>query len=157
MARMEPMPFAKFHWNHLNHLRDYMQLAETGWHWNGDFIPVPSDIENPVSWRGWCVQELAEDTTEGVSDKLRMRLLWDLRSTLPACAVHSCRDTCRNRSLISKKGFCRLGFWHWHKHVVDCDFPTWSRLHGHALVMQATIQESLPGFGTVSTHLSHPY
>ena len=59
-------------------------------------------------------------------------LLFDLRATAVRCCLHDCRPKTCYQGFLGKRGFCRMGYWHWQSLGAETGFD-WQRCHGHAL------------------------
>ena len=127
LERLQPLPYTPDQIERLGDaVRTYLPQAIHGWRAAAPpeyYVPAPGPWYSPydddglpllaegrfqpapLAYLGWGPE--ASDTT------FAKMLLYDARESLVACALHSCRhQTCR-KGWLGRRGYCRLGFWHW--------------------------------------------
>ena len=125
LASLQPLPYTDQQIHDTDEIfHDHIGLATHGWHAAApatDYIPSEGPWPNP-----FCVDEPdAADTfvpfaldyltwsAEASWADYTSCLLFDLRHSLVACALHSCRPQACFKGWLGQRGYCRLGFWHW--------------------------------------------
>lgn len=126
LERLQPLPYTPEQIERLGDaVRTYLPQAVHGWRAAAspeNYVPAPGPWHSPyddavpllaegrfqpapLAYLGWGPE--ASDAT------FAKMLLYDARESLVACALHSCRhQTCR-KGWLGRRGYCRLGFWHW--------------------------------------------
>ena len=81
-------------------------------------------------------------------------LLYDLRtSILHSGLLHSCQTKTCYKGKLGKRGYCRLGFWHW----LQIGPRTWERCHGIELTPRPVLGTIPPHIDTFQTERHHQF
>lgn len=155
LQQLRPLPYADsniqaMHKNYSNHI----QRSTDNW-FAADperLLPALGPFENfyPLTmpsgkyfipWAMDYLQELPDDPTFLPNETAKL-LLYDLRnSVLASGLLHACQSRTCFKGKLGKRGYCRLGFWHWLQHAPQL----WERCHGIVLTPR-------PLLGTIPPH-----
>ena len=81
-------------------------------------------------------------------------LLFDLRtSVLYSGLLHSCQPRTCYKGKLGRRGYCRLGFWHW----LQIEPHTWERCHGIQLCPRPLLGTTPPHCDTFQTERHHQF
>lgn len=118
--------------------------------------PFTDNLDTGTSWTPWSLEYLRHLDQRPLSVPESTMLLFDLRgSVLHSGLLHSCKEKTCYKGKLGRRGYCRLGFWHW-LDISSPDHPhTWERCHGIALCPEPTLgvqPPSLHAFETIRHH-----
>ena len=119
-----------------------------------DFFPctLPSGKQF-VPWSMDYLQDLSPQEAS-LPDATTKLLLYDLRNSVLACGLlHACQSRTCHKGKLGKKGYCRLGFWHWLQRAP----LLWERCHGMTLVPQPLLGTLPPQKDSFMTERHHQF
>ena len=115
--------------------------------------PFTDNLDTGTSWTPWSLEYLRHLDQRPLSVPESTMLLFDLRgSVLHSGLLHSCKEKTCYKGKLGRRGYCRLGFWHW-LDISSPDHPhTWERCHGIALCPEPTLGVQPPSLHAFETY-----
>ena len=155
LQQLRPLPYADANIKAMhNNYKDHIQLATDHWFAAdparalpapgpfADFFPF--NIPSRKQFIPWPMDYLSElpTPTYPLPDATTKLLLYDLRTSVLECGLlHACQSRTCHKGKLGKRGYCRLGFWHWLQRAP----LLWERCHGIDLNPRPTL-------GTIPPH-----
>lgn len=154
LATLQPLPYTDQQIYDTDDIfQDHISLVTHGWHAAApslEYIPSEGPWPNPFhifdseatdTFVPFALDYLQWGSESSWTDYTSC-LLFDVRQTLVACALHSCRPQSCLKGWLGKRGYCRLGFWHWedvsplaalfsYSRMVSCVVFAFNAIGGH--------------------------
>ena len=118
--------------------------------------PFTGQPEAGKTFVPWSQAFLHDIDQHDISNEQASMLLYDLRTSIVhGGLLHSCRPKTCFKGKLGKRGYCRLGFWHW----LDISQParphTWERCHGVQLCPAPILGTQPPHLDSFQTERHH--
>lgn len=151
LSQLRPLPYSDtnmrlMHQSYADHL-----LASTN-HWFAadverrllatDFMDMPFslDVSMEKPFLPWCLNYVTA-LSDPPSESMGKVMLFDLRTSIVHSGLlHSCQPRTCYKGKLGRRGYCRLGFWHW----LPIGANVWERCHGIELCPKPLLGQDPP-------------
>ena len=162
LSSLQPLPYSKAHREVLPpHFDERVKLSAAHWRAANSQCPLPAappwmqPFDTTSAFLPWPRTYLDFQPDAAPAADWVPLLLYDVRHSMLHCCLHECRPRTCHKGFLGRRGFCRLGFWHWHQ--IDPASETWTRCHGHALQPELTVGRTPPHRGILLPERHHAF
>eukprot|EP00435_Cladocopium_sp_Y103_P038944 s2393_g10.t1 len=164
LQQLRPLPYSDANMM-LMHPTKQQHLRDSTDHWFAalpqGLLPAHPPAEHPFrlhlppnkTFLPWCL-DYVHTLQHPMQPHSGHVLLYDLRtSILHSGLLHTCQSRTCYKGKLGKRGYCRLGFWHW----LQIGPRTWERCHGVELAPRPLLGTFPPHVDTFQTERHHQF
>eukprot|EP00435_Cladocopium_sp_Y103_P047646 s1810_g14.t1 len=162
LSQLRPLPYSDSNMRLMHQsYGDHLLTSTNHWFAAGpchhlraaDFMEVPFslDVAAEKPFLPWCLDYLAS-LSDPPSESMSKFMLFDLRTSIVHSGLlHSCQPRTCYKGKLGRRGYCRLGFWHW----LPIASNVWERCHGIELCPKPLLGQDPPHTDAFRTERHH--